>query len=217
MTSVLAEVVLFDLDGVLVDSTPTFRRHWYRWAAEHGLDGPATFDVGQGIQTADHIRIVAPHLDAAREAERFERLEVEDAEGVEAIPGARELVASVPEERWAVVTSSIRPLALARLRSAGLPIPRVLVSAEEIARGKPAPDGYLEAARALGCPIEKAVVVEDTPPGVDAGKAAGARVVAVATTYRREQLARADLIVESPVQLKVRPLDGLGIEVTASE
>jgi mannitol-1-/sugar-/sorbitol-6-phosphatase len=185
---------LFDLDGVLVDSDEAFHRQWLRWAAQHGVDGEATFQIGQGLLTADHIRIVAPHLDADLEAERFDHAAVHDVEGVRAISGAPELVSALPDCGWSVVTSSIRPLALARLRAAGIPVPKSLVTPELVTRGKPDPEGYLRAAELLGVPPAEAVVIEDSPTGVKAGRSAGAIVIAVETTHSRADLSEADLI-----------------------
>jgi mannitol-1-/sugar-/sorbitol-6-phosphatase len=151
--------------------------------------------MGQGLRTADHIRLVAPHLDADREADRFELMEVEDATETRAFPGALDLVAALPLDRWAVVTSSIPPLAKARLRAAGLPVPQVLVAAHDVAAGKPDPEGYLRASELLAVPSQATIVIEDSPAGVEAGRRAGARVIAVPTTHEIEQLGHADLVV----------------------
>ncbi len=202
---VTCRALLFDLDGVLIDSTPDFHRHWIAWAAAHGLDGEATFEVGQGIRTADHIRLVAPHLDPDLEARRFEEMEVEDVGETVALPGARNLVAQVPPNRWAVVTSSIRSLARARLRAGGVPLPKVLVCADDVTNGKPDPEGYVRACSELGVPANTTVVFEDSPAGVAAGRAAGAFVIAVPTTHTHEQLAGADAVT---------PLVAIGVRVS---
>jgi mannitol-1-/sugar-/sorbitol-6-phosphatase len=191
---IVCRAVLFDLDGVLIDSAADFHRHWLTWARHHGIDGEATFEVGHGLRTADHIRLVAPHLDADSEAHRFEEMEVHDAGGTAAVAGASELVAELPPGRWAVVTSSIRSLAMARLRAAGLPTPDVLVCADDVTAGKPDPEGYARAIRALGVHANQAVVVEDSPAGVAAGQAAGAFVIAVLTTHSAVHLAAADVV-----------------------
>jgi mannitol-1-/sugar-/sorbitol-6-phosphatase len=107
--------VLLDMDGVLVDSTACVKRQWAVWARGHGLDPDQTFHVGQGLRTIDHIRMVAPHLDAEAESQAYEEIEAEDTEGIVAGPGAMNLVSSIPSGRWSVVTSGIRPVALARL------------------------------------------------------------------------------------------------------
>jgi HAD superfamily hydrolase (TIGR01509 family) len=174
--------VLSDLDGVLVDSAAAIDATWRRFAARHGLDAERVLALGHGRRTVDLVRLVAPHLDAEAEAARIEREEIELAADVRPLPGALELVASVPPERFAIVTSGTRPLAEARLRAAGLPLPRVLVTAEEVERGKPDPAGYLRAAALLGVDPAESLVLEDAPAGVAAGRAAGMTVVAVLTT-----------------------------------
>jgi len=209
----VCRAVLFDLDGVLIDSTESFHRHWLSWADRHGLDGEATFEIGHGLRTADHIRLVAPDLDADLEARRFEELEVEDTEGIRAYPGARELLATLPANCWAVVTSSIDLLAKARLRAGGLPVPEVLVSADDVTKGKPHPEGYLLASKLLGVPARDTVVIEDSPAGVGAGLAAGAIVVAVPTTHAPDQLAEAAFV--APLKhIDARQRDATAIELS---
>jgi HAD superfamily hydrolase (TIGR01509 family) len=174
--------VLSDLDGVLVDSRAQIERTWRRFAQRHGLDAECVLAQSHGRRTADLIRLVAPHLDAEAEAEKIQREEVESARDLRALPGARELVESVPADRFAIVTSGSRPLALARLRAAGLPVPEVLVTAEEVENGKPDPSGYLRAAALLGVEPIHSLVLEDAPAGIEAGRAAGMTVIAVLTT-----------------------------------
>jgi HAD superfamily hydrolase (TIGR01509 family) len=174
--------VLSDLDGVLVDSGAVIEGTWRRFADRHGLDPEHVLARSHGRRTVDLVRLVAPHLDAEAEAARIEREEIESAAGLRPLPGARELVESVPPERFAIVTSGTRALAVARLRGAGLPVPEVLVTAEEVENGKPDPAGYLRAAAMLGVDPAHSLVLEDAPAGVAAGLAAGMTVVAVLTT-----------------------------------
>jgi HAD superfamily hydrolase (TIGR01509 family) len=183
--------VLSDLDGVLVDSLASIERTWREFAVRHGLDPDTVVAAGHGRRSIDLIRLVAPHLDAELEAARVEREEIEQTPGLQPLPGARALVESVPAEQFAVVTSGSRALALARLRAAKLPIPRVLVTAEEVEEGKPHPAGYLRAAELLGVDPAHALVLEDAPAGVEAGRAAGMTVIAVLTTSDESALARA--------------------------
>jgi len=183
--------VLADMDGVLVDSGAAIARAWRRFAARHHLDPEVVLAATHGRPTIDVIRTVAPCLDAEREAAAVEREQIEDVDGVQALPGARELVESAPAGRFAVVTSASRRLAEARLRAAGLPIPDVLVTADEVEHGKPHPASYLHAARILGVPPAHSVVLEDAPAGVDAGVAAGMTVIAVLTTNPESALGRA--------------------------
>lgn len=183
--------VLSDLDGVLVDSAAAIERTWRDFAARHGLDPDRVLAESHGRRSIDLIRVVAPHLDAEAEAALVEREEIENAPGLRALPGARELVESIPAERFAIVTSGSRALAVARLRAAGLPVPEVLVTAEEVEDGKPDPAGYLRAAELLGVDPAHSVVLEDAPAGVEAGRAAGMTVIAVLTTNDESALARA--------------------------
>jgi sugar-phosphatase len=174
--------VLFDLDGVLVDSTATVEEAWTRFATRHGLDPEHVIAHCHGRRTIDLIRLVAPHLDADAEAVLIEQEEVGAAGPVRALPGARELLQIIPADRFAIVTSGSRPLAVARLRAAGLPVPPVLVTAEDVENGKPDPTGYLSAAAQLGVEPVQSLVVEDSPAGVAAALSAGTKVIAVLTT-----------------------------------
>jgi sugar-phosphatase len=174
--------VLFDLDGVLVDSGASVEEAWTRFSARHGLDPEDVIANCHGRRTVDLIRLVAPHLDAEAEAALIEQEEAGNAGPVRALPGARELVQTVPADRFAIVTSGTRPLAVARLRAAGLPVPSVLVTAEDVESGKPDPAGYLSAAARLGVEPAHTLVLEDSPAGVDAALSAGMNVIAVLTT-----------------------------------
>jgi mannitol-1-/sugar-/sorbitol-6-phosphatase len=197
------QAVVFDLDGVLVDSEPSFRRHWCAWADSRGLDGPSTYAVGVGIRTVDHVRMVAPDLDAEQEARVIEGAVAADPGGITALPGAQRLLNAFPEGTWGIVTSSVRGFAVASLRAAGLPVPGVLITGDDVAAGKPDPDGYLRAARAMRADPQGIVVVEDAPPGVQAAKVAGAAVIAVLGTHARDQLGQADLVVNTLADLNI--------------
>jgi sugar-phosphatase len=191
------EAVLFDLDGVLVDSTPAVERAWKIWAERHGFDAEWITRIAHGRRTEETIREIASHLDPETEAADLERIEVEDTGNVSKVKGASELIASLPPKSWAVVTSGTRMLATARMRHTDLPIPRVLVAAEDVQNGKPDPECYLKAAEMLGVAANACVVVEDAPAGVQAGRAAGMSVVAVATTHTPADLVEADVMVQA--------------------
>ena len=213
----LCRAVLLDLDGTLVDSAASVDRQWRRWAALHGLDPDVVAPAVHGRRGVEIIRHFAPQLDAERELrERLIPWEASDVEGNAAIPGAASLVAALPGDQWAVVTSGPPPVALARLRSVGLPVPHVLVSAEDVSRGKPDPEGYLLAARRLGATPEGCVVVEDAPVGVAAARAAGMRVVAVTTTHAAEALGEADVVVPDLRYVRAATADDGTIELTAT-
>jgi mannitol-1-/sugar-/sorbitol-6-phosphatase len=182
------DAVLFDLDGVLIDSTTCIVRHWEHWAKLHGLDLATIMQHAHGVRTVETMRLVAPHLKVEAEAEQFTAQEVADTDGVVAIEGAAALLADLPADAWGIVTSGSTALARARLARAGLPIPRVLITADQVSRGKPSPEPYLAGAARLGLPVERCVVIEDAPAGIASGVAAGMRVVGIGSTHGREEL-----------------------------
>ena len=177
------DVVLFDMDGTLVDSTPVVERIWGRWAAKHGIDLVPLLQISHGRPTIETLSIVAPHLATPEEAARLDTEESDEPDGLRPVEGAAELIASLPSDRWGVVTSAGRRLAVSRLTAAGLPVPPVLVTSDDVERGKPDPAAYLEAARRFAVPADRAVVFEDTSVGIASGRAAGATVIGVTTTF----------------------------------
>jgi sugar-phosphatase len=181
------DAVLFDMDGTLVNSNACVEAVWRAWAARHRLDADALLQDAHGRQNQETILRFAPHLNTPSEHARLERA-AEDCRDVVAVAGAHALLRALASERWAVVTSAWQRLAEIRLGCAGLPLPRVLITADQVSRSKPDPEGYLVAAERLGVPPAACVVVEDAPAGIEAGLAAGMRVVGVATTHRRERL-----------------------------
>ena len=185
---------LFDIDGTLVDSSAVVERAWRQVAEEFGLDGDLVVANCHGRRSMDTVEEFFAPEDRAAAQVRIDALELADRE-VTACRGAAGLLATLDGRPWAAVTSGPRQLMTARLAAAGLPRPKVLVTAEDVRHGKPAPDGYLMAARALGVAATDCVVVEDSPAGVDAGKAAGALVAAVTTTHPADALRAADLVV----------------------
>jgi mannitol-1-/sugar-/sorbitol-6-phosphatase len=187
--------VLFDLDGVLVESREATERVWRDWAVRKGIDEAELLSVMHGVQSVEVIRALRPELDAVAESEEVERRQAEDVDGLRAIPGAAEALGAVREDRVAVVTSATRPLAEARLGAVGIRPPAVMVFAGDVERGKPDPEGYLTAARRLGVDPAEAVVVEDSPPGIEAGRAAGAATVGVTSTHAAAELAAADVVI----------------------
>jgi sugar-phosphatase len=178
----VCQAVLFDMDGVLVDSMALIEDQLRQWALQRGVDPQLVVDLSPGRTNAELVAQVAPHLDAVAEERLLLELEVSTAGEVAACPGALALVAQLPVGSWAVVTSGNRPVAQARLRAAGFGVPGVLVTADDVTVGKPDPQGYEMAARLLGVAVEACVVVEDAVAGLMAAAAAGIRAVAVQGT-----------------------------------
>jgi sugar-phosphatase len=191
MTEIRCSGVLIDLDGVLIDSTPAVTRVWQKWARDHGFDPEEVVARVHGRPSLATVREYLPNADHAAENREIERLEMQDADGIITLPGARELLLQLPAERWTIATSCTRSLAEVRLRAAGLPIPELIVTSTDVTQGKPHPEPFLKAAAKLGFPASECVVVEDVPAGIRAGKAAGARVIAFRITVEETELRRA--------------------------
>ena len=205
------EAVLFDLDGVLVDSTASVTRSWSRWAVEYGVSAQALQENhGQPAQALVERLLGAEQVAAG--LARIEDIEVEDAASVAAIPGAHEAFGGLPEHRRAVVTSGTPPIATARLRTAGFPLPATLVTADDVPRGKPDPAPYLLAAERLGLPPQRCLAVEDAPAGIASAQAAGCQVLAVTGTAPAEELAAAALTVDGLDRVTVH-VDGDGVRL----
>ncbi len=196
--------ILFDLDGVLVDSTRSVDRFWRWWAAENGIDPETAVNIAHGRRTVETVRILKPEFDAEVEATKLEKMEADRTEGVTVMAGATELVARLPRERWCVVTSGTKYLATRRLAAGKLPVPHILVTADDVKNGKPHPEPYLTGAKLLGIDPPACLVIEDAPAGIQAAHAAGMRVIGLASTYREEELAQADAVVSSLAALSVR-------------
>lgn len=182
---------MFDLDGVLINSTPAVARVWTEWAIDHGFDPNEVVAKAQGRPSLTTVREYLPNADHDAENRKVEQREIEDLEGVIALPGARELLDSLPQDRWTIVTSCTRPLAEVRIRAAGLPLPRRFVTSNDIKNGKPAPDPFLKGAEVLGFASKDCIVLEDVPAGIRSGKAAGSRVIAFTTTVAASELEKA--------------------------
>jgi sugar-phosphatase len=206
--------ILFDLDGVLCDSTRAVDREWREWAARKGVDGDAIMAIAHGVRTVEVIRQVAPHLDAEAEAAAIESHEAIDHRGVVVMPGAVELVKSIPDGRWGVVTSGTRPLATNRLQYCGLPVPEVLVTSDDVTNGKPHPEPYLKGAERLGLRPEDCLVIEDAPAGIQSARSGGLKVIGLASTYGVGKLAEADAVVEklARVHISVNGTGRLSVE-----
>ncbi|MFE2053236.1 HAD family hydrolase [Streptomyces sp. NPDC059459] len=209
-----AQALLFDNDGTLVSTLDSVRRCWTRWAGEYGITAEQFGRVElHGRPAAEIAADLLPADVVPRAVARIEQLEVEDVPngGVHLLPGTRDFLAALPADRWAVVTSATRRLAEARLGAVGI-LPKTLVAADDITRGKPDPEPYLLGARALGVDPAACVVFEDAPAGLQAGRAAGMTTVALATTHRADEL-DADLVVPDLSALSVLVTGG-GIDIS---
>jgi mannitol-1-/sugar-/sorbitol-6-phosphatase len=204
------EAVLFDIDGTLVDSTAVVERTWRMWAERYCIGVSEILRVCHGRRTEDIVAMFLPDDQRAAAVAELEQLELDDLAGIIALPGTKSLLLLLAPDRWAAVTSGSHALMRARLAAAGLPVPAVLVAAEDVTQGKPDPEGYLQAAAELGKDIRNCLVVEDTPAGIEAGRASGAHVLAVATSHKAPDLGLADVVVPDLTACKVdQTADGL--------
>lgn len=167
--------ILFDIDGTLVDSSTVVQRSWRTWAREFHVDADEVVRVCHGRRTEDVVSLFVPPPQQAAATARELALELADFDGVVALPGSSRILDALSPSQWAAVTSGERSLMIARLKASGLPVPHVLIAAEDVSTGKPNPEGYLKAARALGFQPQDCLVIEDSPAGIGAGRAAGAR------------------------------------------
>ncbi|SDF61194.1 HAD-IA family hydrolase [Terriglobus roseus] len=209
---VQAQGLLFDMDGVLISSIASATRCWKRWAKLYEVPNADNFVLPHGRPARDIVIMLRPDIDPDEGLRVIEDMEIEDVGDIEVLPGVRELLASLPPDRWTVVTSCTRRLLEARLRAAGLPEPPKLVSADDISKGKPDPEPYIRGAEALGLKPEDCIVVEDAVSGVQSGIAAGCRVLAVLSSTPRAELKAATWIARSLAVVKVTS-DANGLQV----
>ena len=196
-TLISARALLFDMDGTLVDSTVAVERVWNNWATSHGVSFSDVAHRMHGRRAIDIMRDLAPPgLDLEKELKIVDDNELNDTDGIVHISGAAELLASLPRGSWALVTSAQRSLACARMTAGGLPLPEVIVTSDDVSLGKPNPDCYQLALERLGLLPEDVVVFEDALAGLAAGRAAGCRTVAIATTIPTEDLDHEDWLYD---------------------
>jgi mannitol-1-/sugar-/sorbitol-6-phosphatase len=209
--------LLFDMDGVLISSLGSVERSWQTWAVRHGLDVRETIKAAHGMRAIETVRKLKPDVDHAAELKVIEDLEVGDNEGLEVLEGVLEILESVPQKFWTIVTSATERLARSRLAFAGIPVPQHIVTADMVTHGKPDPEPYLKGAEILGLAPSDCIVIEDSTSGAKAGHAAGCKVLATTFSHRIEQLAAADWIVESLAGMRISILpenQGLEFEFT---
>lgn len=175
---------MFDMDGTILSSIASTERVWTAWAIKHGLDVESFLPTIHGVRAYETIlRLNLPGVDVMAEVEALTQAELDDIEGIEAIHGAAHFLNALPTNRWAIVTSAPRRLALRRLEAAGLPVPPIMVTGEEVANGKPAPDCFLLGAQRLGLRPDDCLVFEDAPAGIRAAEAAGTQVLVITATH----------------------------------
>jgi sugar-phosphatase len=202
MSSLLVQGVLFDLDGVLIDSTAGVTRVWRDWGIRQGLDPAATARAAHGRRAIDTVMLLAPQLDAEAELRDLEQREIAESHDVIVIPGAARLLDSLPPHRWAIVTSGTRALATHRLRTAGLPVPERMITGTDIEQGKPHPEPFRRGAALLGLAPASCVAVEDAPNGIASALAAGMPVLALPTTYSAGELTQATALLGCLAELQ---------------
>jgi len=199
---------LFDNDGVLISSIGSVIRSWRKWAALYDVPNADTYEVPHGVRAVEIIQGLRPDIDVADGLRVIEDIELADVADLEVLPGVRNLLASLPADRWAIVTSGTRRLIEGRLGIAKLPLPERLITADDVVRGKPDPEPYRKGAALLGFASADCIVVEDAPSGVGAGIAAGSRVLAVLGTHSVEELHAATWVIRSLADLTVTEKDG---------
>ncbi len=185
------------MDGVLISSLGSAVRCWRRWAAIYGVPDAENYELPHGVPARDIIATLRPDVDQAEALRVIEDLEIDDVSDLVVLPGVEDLLNSLPPDRWTIVTSCTRRLADARLRAAELPVPKALITADMVTRGKPHPEPYRRGAELLGFAPADCIVVEDAASGVAAGVAAGCRVLAVLSSTPPEELRAATWIAES--------------------
>ena len=203
------EAVLFDLDGVLVDSTKSVVQIWTAWSESNGIPPTRTLEIIHGRRTTEVLEMLAPpHLNIKSEAEKIEAGISLKKGGTVAIPGADKLLNALPSDRWCVVTSGLKEFARIRLKDAGLPVPEILVSAEDVTNGKPHPEPYLKGAKLLGKAPADCLVIEDAVAGITSAHAGGMKAIGLTTTFAATELKGAEAVIQSLSQVQVNLNEG---------
>jgi sugar-phosphatase len=200
--------ILFDMDGILISSIGSVERSWTKWAAMRSVDLAYTLSIAHGCRSIETVAKLRPDLDAETENRIVENLEIDDTEGVVVLPGVLQLLAALPRDRWTVVTSATEPLARVRLATGGIPVPERIITADDVAQGKPHPAPYLAGAALLGFAPEECVVFEDAESGTKAGRAAGCTVIATTFSHSIASLAAADYLIPDMTGVEVTTLTG---------
>ncbi len=199
---------LFDMDGILISSLGSVERSWSKWARMRGIDPEYACRMAHGCRSIETVARLRPDLDPEDENKIIETIELEDTEGVTVLPGVLDLLLSVPSDRWTVVTSATEALARVRLAAAGVPVPREIITADSVSRGKPDPAPYLAGAALLGFAAADCIVFEDSEAGAKAGQAAGCTVIATTFSHSMDQLQAAQFLVNDLTRVKARSMPG---------
>jgi len=206
--------ILFDMDGVLISSLGSVERSWTRWAEMRGIDPAYALSIVHGRRSIETVAFLRPDLDAEAENRIIEKLEIDDRDGVRALPGVLDLLAKLPNGTWTVVTSATGALARVRLAAAGIPASGRIITADDVVKGKPDPAPYLAGAALLGVPPAECVVIEDAASGAKAGRAAGCTVIATTFSHSIESLDAANFVIPDLTGVAVTELPGgEGIEL----
>ena len=209
--------ILFDMDGILISSLGSVERSWTKWALMRGVDPEYACRIAHGCRAIETVARLRPDLDSEAELKVIEEIEIADGEGLSVLPGVLELLASLPADRWTVVTSATERLARERLAASGIAVPARIITAESVTQGKPNPAPFLAGAGLLGFRPEECVVVEDSESGAKAGRAAGCTVVATTFSHSIESLAAAHYLIEDLTGVEVTTLpanEGLALKFT---
>ncbi|MGA2340598.1 MAG: HAD family hydrolase [Terracidiphilus sp.] len=198
--------ILFDMDGILISSIGSVERSWTKWAHLRGVDPALARKTAHGRRAIETIAKLRPDLDSEQELKVIEDIEVADNEGLTVLPGVLDLLAALPSDRWTVVTSATERLARIRLATGGIPVPKHLVTADQVTRGKPHPEPFLAGAALLGVAPAECVVFEDSSSGAEAGRAAGCTVVATTFSHPAEFLDRAHYLLRDLTGIRVESL-----------
>lgn len=213
--SVTTQGLLFDMDGILISSLGSVERSWAKWGVRHGIDAATAIKTAHGQRALETIRKLAPDLDEMEQLNEIEDLEIADNEGLTILPGVARLLASLPPQDWAIVTSATKRLAQHRLEVAGIGVPANLITGDMVLHGKPNAEPYLKGAELLGFSPADCIVIEDAPAGAIAGKAAGCRVLATAFSHSSADLKMADWIIASLEEIEVTLLPkSAGLELS---
>lgn len=204
--------ILFDMDGILISSLGSVERSWTKWALLRGVNPVYACRIAHGVRAIETVAILRPDLDSGVELKLIEEIEIADGEGLSVLPGVLPLIASLPANRWTVVTSATERLARERMAASGIPVPPRIITADSVTQGKPNPAPYLAGAAILGFRPEECVVMEDSESGAKAGRAAGCTVVATTFSHSVESLAAAHYLVEDLTGVEAAAVDG-GLEL----